>query len=42
MEQADTFVRPHCEDELPGVEMITNEQKDKTNKSFNIWNGKPS
>ena len=33
------FLRPHCEDELTGVEMITDEQKDK-NKTSNIWRGK--
>lgn len=33
------FVRPRCEDELTGVEMITDEQKDKS-KTRNIWRGK--
>lgn len=41
VEQADVFVRPHCEDELAGVEIITNEQKNKK-KTSNIWRGKTS
>lgn len=35
------FARPHCEDELSGVEMSTGEQKDKK-KTSNIWRGKAS
>jgi len=42
VKQADVFLRTHCEDELTGVEMITNEQKDKMNKTTNIWRRKAS
>lgn len=42
MKQTDISVRPHYEDEFIYVEVTTTEQKDKENKTSNVWNGKTS